>query len=324
MSETPAVYGTKAVVTLTDEIVKKYICPLATEQERYMFLQLCKGQNLNPFLREAYLIKYGSSPATMVVGKDTFIKRARSIQTYRGFKAGIIVISNKTVVYREGGMLIKGEELIGGWAEVYRKDLDVPVRAEVSLEEYIGKKKVYENNKVVGEETNAQWSVKPATMIRKVALVQAHREAFPDQFEGLYSGEEMGIDVEAVPEYTTAQVAEGYKPPMRPPEEKKAEPKEGEKEKMSIQQMQYEISKMLFEMHGTEDASANELERLTTWTNKEGKEITGKRDAAKLNDKENAKGQSQTSVTYHQVKKTYEAWKESSINGPDDAEKAIE
>ena len=221
--ETPAVYETKHVVVLSDDIIKRYICPLATEQERYMFLQLCKGQALNPFLREAYLIKYGTSPATMVVGKDTFIKRARSIQSYRGFKAGIVVISNKAVVYREGGMLIKGEELIGGWAEVYRSDLDVPVRAEVSLEEYVGKKKIWKDNVVVGEETNAQWSGKPATMIRKVALVQAHREAFPDQFEGLYSGEELGIDVEAIPEYKTDKPAEGYKEPPKQPQSKSSQ-----------------------------------------------------------------------------------------------------
>ncbi len=29
-------------------------------------------------------------------------------------------------------------------------------------------------------------------MIRKVALVQALREAFPEEFQGLYSAEEMG------------------------------------------------------------------------------------------------------------------------------------
>ena len=37
---------------LTMDIIKQYICPLATEQECYMFLQLCKAQGLNPFLRE--------------------------------------------------------------------------------------------------------------------------------------------------------------------------------------------------------------------------------------------------------------------------------
>lgn len=268
MSETPAVYETKQVLVLTDDIVKKYICPAATEQERYMFLQLCKGQALNPFLREAYLIKYGTSPATMVVGKDTFIKRARRIESYRGFKAGIVIISNKAVVYREGGMLIKGEELIGGWSEVYRSDLDVPVRSEVSLEEYIGKKKIWENNKVVGEEVNAQWTGKPATMIRKVALVQAHREAFPDQFEGLYSGEEMGIDVEAIPDYKTDKPAEGYKTPMQPPAEKK---QEGEADRITEPQ-----KKAIFAIFGKLEIKDDQLKH-----NYIGMEILGGKEAIK-------------------------------------------
>ena len=41
-----------------------------------MFIELCKAQKLNPFIREAYLIKFGISPANIVVGKDVFVKRA--------------------------------------------------------------------------------------------------------------------------------------------------------------------------------------------------------------------------------------------------------
>jgi phage recombination protein Bet len=203
------------VVVLNEDIIKKYICPNATQQEIYMFLQLCKAQNLNPFLREAYLIKYGTAPATQVIGKDTFLKRARSITAYRGFKAGVTVISNKSVVYREGGIIIPGEELIGGWAEVYRSDTDVPNRSEVAFSEYVAKKS--------DGTINQQWTNKPATMIRKVAVAQAHREAFPDQFEGMYSPEEMGVEVDDI-EYKTDKTAAGYKPPVDPPQEKQSEP----------------------------------------------------------------------------------------------------
>ena len=41
---------------------------------------------------------------------------------------------------------------------------------------------------------NGQWSSKPATMIRKVAQVQALREAFPDTLGGLYTADEQGVD----------------------------------------------------------------------------------------------------------------------------------
>ena len=87
---------------LSVEIIKKYICPKATDQEAYMFMQLCNLQGLNPFLREAYLIKYGDEAATIVTGKDTFTKRADKLPQYDGFKAGIIVVINSNNAVQEG------------------------------------------------------------------------------------------------------------------------------------------------------------------------------------------------------------------------------
>jgi phage recombination protein Bet len=173
---------------LSIDIIKKYICKEASDQEAYFFLQLCRAQNLNPFLREAYLIKYGSEPATMVTGKETFTKRADRLPQYNGFKAGIILNSNQKIEYREGSFIQKGEVLLGGWSEVFRKDKDYSYRIEVTLSEYEGKKKDGTITK--------QWRERPATMIRKVALVQSLREAFPDEFGGMYAEEEA---VTAVP-----------------------------------------------------------------------------------------------------------------------------
>jgi len=180
---------------LSIEIIKKYVCPKATDQEAYMFMQLCNLQGLNPFLREAYLIKYGDEAATIVTGKDTFTKRADKLPQYDGFKAGIIVIDNsKQCQYREGSFLAPGETLLGGWAEVFRKDRSHSFRNEVSLEEYARKKK--------DGTLTANWKSMPATMIRKVPLVQSLREAFPDEFGGMYSPEEMPVDASSLPIYT--------------------------------------------------------------------------------------------------------------------------
>ena len=151
-----------------------------------MFINLCKYSGLNPWLKEAYCIKYGSEPATMVTGKDAFMKRAEAIPAFDGIKAGIAVMNNETgdIEYREGMITVPGETIIGGWAEVYRKDRSHSTRAEVSFEEYAARKK--------DGSLNSQWSKKPATMIRKVALVQALREAFPTNLGGMYSAEEVG------------------------------------------------------------------------------------------------------------------------------------
>lgn len=158
-----------------------------TDQEVMMFLTLCRYQRLNPFLKEVYLIKYGNSPATIVTGKELFMKRANRNPNYAGKKAGIIVASkeNGAVTEREGTVYIpETEELIGGWAKVYIKGHTEPEYASVSFNEYAGRKS--------DGTLNSQWATKPATMIRKVALVQALREAFPEDFGGLYSPEEMG------------------------------------------------------------------------------------------------------------------------------------
>lgn len=176
-------------VTLTPNTVRNYLVSgdkeRVTLQEIVMFINLCKFTGLNPWLKEAYCIKYGNEPATLVVGKDAFFKRAESNENYDGFDAGIIVADDKgEIIYRKGTLKLPEEELVGGYAEVWRKDRSHSFRIEVSFEEYAGRKK--------DGTLNSQWSKKPATMIRKVAVVQALREAFPRTFSGMYTAEEQG------------------------------------------------------------------------------------------------------------------------------------
>ena len=176
------------LVKLSSGMIKKYLVNgggNVSDQEVMMFLSLCRYQHLNPFLREAYLIKYGSNdPATIVTGKDVFTKRADATPNYAGKQAGVIVQKeNGDVEEREGSLVLPKETLVGGWAKVFIKGHETPEYASVSLEEYIGRKK--------DGTVNSQWSKKPATMIRKVAVVQALREAFPDRFQGMYAQEEM-------------------------------------------------------------------------------------------------------------------------------------
>ena len=189
-------------VTLTPGTVKNYLVSgdkdRVSDQEVAMFINLCRFTGLNPWLREAYCIKYGNEPATLVVGKDAYFKRAESNAAYDGFEAGIIVKNEAgQIEYRPGTLKLKEEELIGGYAEVFRKDRSHSFRAEVSFDEYAGRKK--------DGTLNSQWSKKPATMIRKVAAVQALREAFPQSFAGMYVAEEMGA---SEPDYTAGDIIE--------------------------------------------------------------------------------------------------------------------
>ena len=149
-----------------------------TNQEITMFLSLCKFAKLNPFLKEVYLIKYGSSPATMVVGKEVLLKRAMRSPKYEGMQAGIITVdANGNLKEREGTFVLDGETLVGGWAKVFVKGYTAPIYASVSMKEY--------------STGQSNWKSKPATMIRKVAVAQALREAFPEENASLYEASEM-------------------------------------------------------------------------------------------------------------------------------------
>lgn len=176
-------------ITLTQSTVAQYIAgnQNVTPQEFMMFAALCKNYRLNPFIREAHMIKYGNRPATIVVGKDVFTKRAYRHPKFQGFQAGITVQNQQGQrLKRKGSAVYEGEAIIGGWAEVYIKDYQVPIYDEVAFNEYAGRKK--------DGSLNQTWAGKPGTMIRKVALVHALREAFPEEFNGMYDQSEMGVE----------------------------------------------------------------------------------------------------------------------------------
>ena len=178
-------------VKLSPSIIRNYLVNgggEVTDQEVVMFLNLCKAQRLNPFLKEAYLLKLGSRPATIVTGKEVFTKRARREKDFRGFQAGVIVLKHDgEVENRIGTLTLTNETLVGGWAKVFIDGYDVPIEITVALDEYIGVKK--------DGTVNSQWDKRPGTMIRKVALVQALREAFPEQLQGMYAQDEMDVEV---------------------------------------------------------------------------------------------------------------------------------
>lgn len=172
-------------VELTLDFVKKYLvrgrADLTSDQEVVFFMNTCKMQKLNPLVQgECYLIKYSEKePAQMVVGKDAYLRRAYDNPNYLQKQDGIIVQRGNEIIKKEGCCLYPGESLIGGWCRVsfVKRDAERTAYKEVSLSEY--------------DKGMANWKSKPATMINKVAISQCVRDAFPKDYEGLYSEEEM-------------------------------------------------------------------------------------------------------------------------------------
>lgn len=204
--EIEAMDGQRMTVTFDD--VRNFICKEATIAECRIFLETCKQYHLNPFTKEAYLIHYdnknGDTASTIVLGKTCYMKMAEAHPQYDGFEAGLILQDDVAgeIYHREGSIIYAGETLLGGWAKTYRKDRSRPFYEEVSFSEYDTKKSL--------------WVTKPATMIRKVALVHTLREAFPATFGGLIDESEVPVEVEAgFRELSTEEAAAGAVPTRR-------------------------------------------------------------------------------------------------------------
>lgn len=175
-------------IKLTPKIVQEYIVGSdvqITNQEFKLFTELCKVRKLNPFLREAYLIKYKQgTPAQMVVGKDAILKRAVLHPSYDGMESGIIVKKEDgSIEERNGTFRLDEESLVGGWARVFRKDWTHPTYSSVSFNEVAQR---------TGQgQLNSNWNSKGATMVEKVAKVRALRETFVEELAGMYEAEEI-------------------------------------------------------------------------------------------------------------------------------------
>lgn len=187
--------------SLTGADIKKYFDPqnLLTEKQIGQALALCKGRNLNPFANEVYIVAYknrnGGTEFSLIVSKEAFLKRAAQCKDYEGFEAGVVTVDGEGVMHeRKGAIMLPGDTLIGGWARVYRKNFKVPVEIFVSREEY--------------DKKQSTWNSMPATMIRKTALVNALREAFPEDLGNMYTEDDGGETFDRIKDVTPQESRE--------------------------------------------------------------------------------------------------------------------
>lgn len=162
---------------ITKETIKKYLCPKASDQELMMGLQIAKTFNLNPLKREVYFVKYkDDQPMSILTGYEVYLKRAERSNKWNGME-----VSSEGKV--EDGSL-------KAVVKVFRKDWEHPLTHEAYYSEYVQKK--------FDGTINTFWKNKPITMIKKVAVSQAFRFAFPDEFDGMpYTSDEV-IDQERI------------------------------------------------------------------------------------------------------------------------------
>ena len=167
------------IVKLGIQIVKKYLCPRATDMDAATFVVTCRAHQLDPFRGDVHLVKYDAkSRASIVVTRDYYLRRAARNPKYRGFQSGLIMKdADGNITEEEGAFMPPGLTMLGGWCKVYIDGYDHPIYARVGLSEF--------------NRRQATWKEQPGNMIVKTAESHAHRKACPNELGGLYTVDEM-------------------------------------------------------------------------------------------------------------------------------------
>jgi len=168
MSQEIAVKGQseEQMMELSKEDVKQYIAPNATDTELYFFMNIAQSYGLNPFKREIHFVKYGNQPGQTIVGYETYIKRAERTGLLDGWSVWV----DKDNV---------GEKAI---IEIHRKDRSHPFQWEVYRKEF--------------DKQQSTWKAMPYFMLKKVAMSQGFRLAFPEEVGGMpYTPDEINAGV---------------------------------------------------------------------------------------------------------------------------------
>lgn len=237
------------LITITSEDVRMHICPAADAKEVAYFMELCRAQRLNPFLNEAYLVKFKDNPAQIMVAHKVLVKRAEAHPQYDGMEHGVVVLRNGEVHHEQRGAVYAeaGEKLIGGWCKVYRKDRRMPIYAERSLKSM--------------DKGQANWKSMPDLMIDKCAQAAALREAFPDELRSMYVQEEMGSvpPQEVTPDEVSAPPENGthiYQKPEVMPKEDLEWLKEATSRLVELGYVESEVKNYLWSTYKTDGINA--------------------------------------------------------------------
>lgn len=147
-------------------LIKAKIAPNATNTEFELMMYMARKYNLDPLLRQIWLVKFGDSPAQIYAGRDGYLEIAHRSGHFDGMKSWVEYEEDENGVKRP----------VRGKCVVYRNDMQHPFETEVLFKEYSTGKNL--------------WLSKPSIMIIKVAESVCLRKAF--RVSGLYDPDEMG------------------------------------------------------------------------------------------------------------------------------------
>jgi len=182
--------GEEEAIPLTIDMVRRYIAKptkkgfLPEDADLIQFIMVCKQRRLNPWANDCWLLGYDTDDGpkfSIIVAVQALFKRAELSKHFNGIESGVIVERNGEVLDLVGDFILDGDKLLGGWANVYRKEIERPFMQRLKLTVY--------------QRATGQWRKDPCGLICKCAEAGALRQAFPSDIGGLYLSMEMASTV---------------------------------------------------------------------------------------------------------------------------------
>ena len=154
-----AVQESKPVQVISEETIEKFLSASQSKllpEEKTMFSHIARALNLNPFLRQIYVIAYNTQQGrklSIVVSYMEYIKRA--------LRTGLVNGWHAEPLYDENGKL-DGSKII-----ILRKDWATQFDWTVRFSEF--------------DKKHSIWQQQPSFQITKVAISQGFRLCFPEE-----------------------------------------------------------------------------------------------------------------------------------------------
>lgn len=180
------------------ELLKATIALGATDDELKMFINVCTGMGLSPFLKQVHMVKrwnskLGREVASIQVGIDGFRSIAENTGAYAGNDDPVMGED----IDAEGGFKAPSTATVTVYKMV--QGLKCEFKATARWSEFYP-----------GAKMGFMWRKMPNVMLGKCAEAQALRKAFPKVLGGVYAPEEMdqaGPSAKGKPKRTILQIA---------------------------------------------------------------------------------------------------------------------
>jgi phage recombination protein Bet len=180
--------------------------PLAAA-EAIRIARYCTRNELDPYEDVSFVrTKSGVVP---IVTRAAWLRRVARDAAFAGLESGVLVVNTAAadgagpqIGELPGAFVPPGHKLVGAWARIHRRDRTVPTYCRVSAAEYADK----------AAQPGSAWAKYPATMLVKVAIVHACREAFPD-LGGAYDESEFPAAVVISHQADATTTGDGVIPP---------------------------------------------------------------------------------------------------------------